>query len=369
MVTVTPSASTATETVTLVESAADTILFTETTTETASTETVVITEATTTTAFTETATNFEVTVTEPFTVTNVETLPATTTTSFQYENILTVKLKARETETPSLPDYASGVCEDWNKYVKACKCAGVEVTTVTASAGPVETVTVTASGAVTTTVATLSTTETEVISVTATVSDTQIDTISHTATVTEEGVVTVTVSTTVEATQTPTSVVPLACKATGIPFRASNPFPDGSVRWMNSVNNNLVAWQSFPGGTAPTSQQSANWVLDPEGYLEHSGPVPGLAASLVAYYDLSRTSATVQVLVKPKNEVQAGVADGRWGRVKGCVSAATSTLNLAVGGVPGGRHNILSCGNGLYISAGAGTDIRPDCVALTPQAI
>lgn len=133
----TAAASTYTETATLIQSAVDTVLYTETVTETASTETLVFTETKTVTAATQTDIVTEV-VTVPVTTTLIEVLPTVVSTSTVYQN---APLKARDTvEHSSLPSYASADCVDWNQYTKACKCVGVEATTITASPA-VETVT------------------------------------------------------------------------------------------------------------------------------------------------------------------------------------------------------------------------------------
>lgn len=393
------AASTVTETVTLVQSAVETVLFTETTREIASTETRILTETTTVTAATETDFLTEI-VTVPYTTTVVSLLPEVTSTATNYQDpILTMKkLKARDTLTqiseadplptsseasslptssevepstsdtlPALPTYASLVCADWAKYSKACKCVGVTATTVTASAAsaPIETVTVTASDALTTVVSTLSSTYTDIISLTETVSDVETTTIGATDLITATATLTTSAAVeTVLATSTPVSVVPLTCKPRQVPFRASTPFPDGSTRWMNSVSNTIVAWQSFAPGTSGAGLYSSTWQVDAGGWLEHVNVLPGQTQVLAMYVDATRTQATSQVLVRPRSDVEQGVNDGRWARVKGCVNAQTGVLTLSVKG----RQNVLSCGNGLYVSSGDGKDVRTDCLTLSPVA-
>lgn len=389
IVTVTPSASvsTYTETVTLVQSAIDTVFFTETTTEIASTETRILTETTTVTAATETDFLTEI-VTVPYTTTLVSLLPEVTSTATIYQDpMLTMKkLKARDTLTQiseadplptleaststndALPTYATLECRDWAQYSKACKCVGVTATTITASSPstPVETVTVTASDAFTTVISTLSSTSTDIISLTETVSDVETTIIGATDLVTATTtLITSAAVETVLATSTPVSVVPLTCKPRQMPFRASTPFPDGSTRWMNSVSNTIIAWQSFAPGTSGPGLYSSTWQLDASGgWLEHVNVLPGQTQVFAAYVDATATKATVQVLVKPKSEVEAGVSDGRWARVKGCVNAQTGALSLSIKG----RQNTLSCGNGLYVSSGDGKDVRSDCLTLSPIA-
>ncbi|CCC06726.1 hypothetical protein SMACR_00753 [Sordaria macrospora] len=389
IVTVTPSASTYTETVTLVQSAVDTVLFTETTTEIASTATQILTEVVTVTSATETDFLTE-TVTVPYTTTLVSLLPEITSTSTVYQNAPTVyKLKARldtltqideeptETLTSSspaltspassaLPTYATANCADWSQYSKACKCIGVSASTTTASAA-VETVTVTASNALTTVVATLSSTYTDIISITTTVSGTETETIGATDLITATATLTVSAVETVQATSTPVSVIPLMCKPRGQSFRASMPFPDSSTRWMNNVGGSVIAWQSFSSVPAPGSAGaiSSTWTLNAEGYLEQAQPFSGATSVYAAYVLVSDTGATVSVRPKLKADVEAGVAAGTMKRVKGCVNAGTGQLQLSANG----RGNMLSCGNGLYISSGKdGKDVRSDCVLLTPAA-
>ena len=290
------------------------------------------------------------------TSTDVQKAATVTSTSTAYESA--ASLKARQTAVP-LPLYASVACADWDQYVKACKCAGFEATTVTAPVA-VETVTVTADNAVTTTVATISATETNAVSVTATVSVTEINTVLVTETATSTAVITVSATTTISATSTPTSVVPLACRLTGVSFRVSDPFPDGTTRWMNVVNSAAIAWQTFSTNPTAASLATSTWVLDSNGYLELASAVG--TTIYAAYISTTATGASVSVGVKAKADVEAAVAAGTALRIKGCVNAATSALTLT--GTQ--RYNMLSCGNGLYFSTGTGTDIRSDCVKLVP---
>ncbi|EAA33387.1 hypothetical protein GE21DRAFT_6473 [Neurospora crassa] len=381
IVTVTPSASTYTETVTLVQSAVDTVLFTETTTEIASTETRILTEVITVTSATTETDFLTETVTISYTTTLISLLPEVTSTSTIYKNhpidIDALKLKARMTQVeeanPLLPTYATADCADWSQYSKACKCIGITASTITASVAvaAVETVTVTASD-----VATLSTTSTAIISITETVSDTVTETIGVTDLIT--ATTTLTISSAVETattTSTPVSIVPLVCQPRGLSFRArtSTSFPDGSTRWMNLVGNSVIAWQSFSGVPAPgtATSLSSTWVLDSNGYLELAQPVIGQTSVYAAYVLTSDQGATVSVRSKLKAEVEAGVVAGTMERVKGCVDAGTGQLMLSTSTqtANGGRGNMLSCGNGLYLSRGKdGKDVRSDCVYLMPVA-
>jgi hypothetical protein len=338
--------------VTVVESAVATELFTETTTETASTETLLFTDATTITATTQTDL-VTATTTIIVTTTEVQLAPTFTITSTNYQSYL----KARQTGSP-LPDYVEGACPDWDKYVAACKCAGVEASTVTATAAT-ETVTVTADTAITSTVSTVSITQTDTISATTTTSSTQINTDSHTETVTATVTTASFSTTTVSVTSTPTVVVPLDCKPKGQTFRASSPLNDGTTRWMNVVNQAMVAWQIFPGAVLPQYLASSTWVLDSNGYLEL--PNAGSVA-LAAYVDLSKTGPSVQVVTAAKAVVDAAVAAGTWARVRGCVNSDTNELTMTANE----RSNILTCGNALFMSTGNGGDIQLGCVQLFP---
>ncbi|KAK4643804.1 hypothetical protein QC761_404980 [Podospora bellae-mahoneyi] len=357
VVTLTPSAVTLTETLTVIESAVETALFTETSTETASTETVLFTETTTITAATQTSIVLETT-TVPVTTTVVESASAVTTTAFVYQQQMT----ARDVAS-SLPEYVTDVCADWEKYVKACSCVGIEPSTVTAAAAT-ETVTVTAGDAITTTVATLSTTQTDVITVTETISATATDIVSATELATVTDTVTASETTTVLTTSTPTSVVSLTCKPTGTVFLASvSPFWDGSTRWMNVVNSNIVAWQSFAGGRPSSTSYTAIWTTDSNGYLGLKYTT-GNTETLEAYVSKSSTGPSVQVSVRTKSVVEAAVAAGTHERVKACIDPVTNEVYMS----GRGKMNILECGNGLYLSSGTtGSDIRSDCHLIKPK--
>ena len=357
----TPGQRPVTETVTAVETAVATALFTEGLTATAATETLLFTETTTVTA---SQTNMvSETVTVVVTSTTVQQADTTvTSTSTSYQAGVTLKARRTVSAVPApLPVYASEVCADWDQYTKACDCAGFETTTVTVP-GAAETVTVTASDAATTTVGTVSATLTETVFVTATALATEIDTISVTEIATSTTAVTIFSTTTVTTTSTPTSVVPLTCKPVGVNFRLRNsaPFPDGSTRWMNKVGT-IVAWQSG-FSVPPTSQQAetSTWVLDSNGFFESA------SASFKDYvpaFDKTSTRPSVSVDFKLRTDVEAGVAAGTLERVKTCVNAATNIVTMSADG----RHNMLSCGNSLYISTGDGGDVwSSGCVLLNP---
>lgn len=336
-----------------------TALFTEGVTATAATETLLVTETTT---ITDSQTKIvSETATIVVTTTDVKLADTTiTTTDFSYQPAPTLKARLTVLATPdALPAYATEVCADWNQYTKACKCAGFETTTITVPGAP-ETVTVTAGEAVTTTVGTVSATLTETVFVTATALATEIDTIAVTDIATGTTTVTVSATTTVSATSTPTYVVPIACQAVGTSFRLVQTFPDTTVRWMNRGVNFITFdtfWTQNPTGPAA---EALNWVLDNNGYLEFAA---ASQKDSVPYYETASTADTVQVFLKPRAQVEAGIAAGTMARVKACIGATTRVASMTAGKE---RKTMLSCGNRLYISSGMGFDVAPDCVLLKP---
>ena len=362
-VTVTPSAAViVTETATVVKSAIETAMFTETT-EIASTETLFFTETTTITASTQTNTVGE-TITVPYTTTVFATAAPVISTSYSYQIFLTAR---KATETP-LPEYAAAACADWDMYVKACKCASVEPITVTAEPAT-STVTVPADDAITTTVGTVSSTQTVTVYATATTSVTATNAAMVIATVTVTETATESVASTVQATQTPSVVVPLTCRPTGEAWRASNPVADGSIRWMNAVNSyTIIAWQGFASIPAPGSlaAQSSVWTVK-NGFLEHKYNIGSNSQVMVPYLETTTTeanAATVMVKLKSRSSVEAGVAAGTMERIRACVGAGDNKLLMT----SRGRSNILTCGNALMLSTNTdGKDYRSDCELLNPS--
>ncbi|KAK4207873.1 hypothetical protein QBC37DRAFT_379646 [Rhypophila decipiens] len=131
------------------------------------------------------------------------------------------------------------------------------------------------------------------------------------------------------------------------------------------MSGNLVATQSFAGGAPALDDTTATWVLDSGGFLELSALQPGETEKRAAYYDMAATKASVQINVLPRSQVIAGVAAGTLGRLKGCVSAGNNNQLFISAGSD--RHNMLSCGNGFYMSSGDGTDVRSDRIHLIPH--
>ncbi|GAB1314510.1 hypothetical protein MFIFM68171_04720 [Madurella fahalii] len=171
-ITVTPSASTITETVTVVPTLSDAIIvpvtYTETTTTTAATATHILTVSSTIAAFTQADRIMTIQ-----TVVVTETALRTVTTTARDTVGSQAPLKARtDTELPpSIPDYASAACPSWERYVAACKCAGVSATTIMAEASAATTITEQVTSTATVPVdSTVTSTETEVVSVTTTTS-------------------------------------------------------------------------------------------------------------------------------------------------------------------------------------------------------
>ncbi|KAH6645231.1 hypothetical protein BKA67DRAFT_542202 [Truncatella angustata] len=368
VVTVTPPVSTVTQTVTVtaVERALDTALFTETITTTGVTETLLFTTSTTVTASTQTDTISEQT-TFFNTLTDIYSAPTTiTTTTFNYLGDLTARgLRARQTASPVLPDYAATACSFWEVYVSACQRISVEASTVTLPMAT-ETVIESAATSATSIWSTVSSTQTDIVSVTTTVSSTQINIQSLTVTSTTTKTDAVTSTVTMLVTITPTSVVELSCQARGINFRIRGPNPDGTTRWMNVVNNAVVAWQTFSSNPTASSLASSTWVLSAGGYFGLANPINGASETLVAYFDVvSSTALSVQIKMKPKSTVDTNVAAGTYARVPGCVDRQSNSVVLTADG----RSNILSCGNSLYLSRGDGSDVRRDCILMVSTAV
>ncbi|KAH8200228.1 hypothetical protein TruAng_005620 [Truncatella angustata] len=368
VVTVTPPVSTVTQTVTVtaVERVLDTALFTETITTTGVTETLLFTTNTTVTASTQTDTISEQT-TFFNTLTDIYSAPTTiTTTTFNYLGDLTARgLRARQTASPVLPDYAATACSFWEVYVSACQRISVEASTVTLPMAT-ETVIESAATSATSIWSTVSSTQTDIVSVTTTVSSTQINIQSLTVTSTTTKTDAVTSTVTMLVTTTPTSVVELSCQARGINFRIRGPNPDGTTRWMNVVNNAVVAWQTFSSNPTASSLASSTWVLSAGGYFGLANPINGASETLVAYFDVvSSTALSVQIKMKPKSTVDTNVAAGTYARVPGCVDRQSNSVVLTADG----RSNILSCGNSLYLSRGDGSDVRRDCILMVSTAV
>lgn len=364
----TAAATTSTETVTttvdqVTEFTSTTFdLFTETTTETALTETLFYTETVISTRPVQTDTVTR-TLTQTLTTTSTELAPGVTSTATYYLAEPTVFRRTVEAAPSTLPEYASADCADWTKYVKACKCVGVELATVTvtvSAAVETEVVTVTVPGEeVTVTVPmTVSSTQTAIVSATATDASTVTETVTD---VPDSVTITETVSTistvTVTTTSTPSTVVPLTCQSTGYTFQVSTPYTsagmEGKSLWLWGVQS-TVYWIGYMGTGAP-SQSATIWNLDSNGSVQLRG------TNSILYVLTGSSAASVQVKLGNRNDVDAGVAAGSMARIKGCVDASTGQFTVS----GDGRHNLVQCGSNIFISSGNGSERGSNCVQVT----
>jgi hypothetical protein len=381
-VTVTPTASTVTETLTVVpteyNTGVDTAIFTETVTTTASTETQVVTVGTTVTAATHTDV-VTVTTTVVATQTNLQTV-ATTLTGVA-TRILPVKARG-DTVTaidlapkPTIPSYAAADCPSWEKYVSACECASVVPNTVTAQAPPATTITVsvTAGAVIVAVPSTVSTTETVFVSVTATTGATEVDTVFVTATtaVTESAAVSTTVTVTQTVTQT---IAPSAsCKPYNEvgAFKAIATEVNGSplLIYANLLNGLTggVNWQQASTSTSAAVQNKFIWALDSNGYLGLAYNVPPYSYKYAVYMSTG-TPGSNWPQIGTQASVDSSVNNGApVTKIKGCVNSVTGELTLEAAG----RTNILYCGVQLWMSAGAGEDVNrgAPCVKMFPKIV
>ncbi|KAJ3574957.1 hypothetical protein NPX13_g4201 [Xylaria arbuscula] len=359
VVTVTPPVSTVTKTTTAVIDTVSSAVARYSEVKIALNRTIVVTLSTQSTATTQT-TILTAFTTVPATVTVTETVATVTTTANIYQNPLTLLKGRGVSSVPAglLPPYASSVCESWEQYENACRCAGVTATTVTAPA-VVTTVTVPASSTITSVVSTVTRTIIDTVLTTSTTSTTTTDTLLLTASATSTETDTVTSTTTALATTTATSVVERQCKARGVSFRVSTPFPDGTTRFFDVVGGSIPAWQTFPTNPSQSNLDVSTWALDSDGFWT----LP--ATGSVLYINLATTGATGtsgSANVGTRAVVEAGVAAGNFVKVQGCIDPNTNEVFMSAYR----RTNILSCGNGLYLTSttsGLGTN----CYVLTPH--
>jgi hypothetical protein len=377
VVTVTPTASTITETVTVMPTEhntfVDTLIFTETVTTTAATETQL---------YTLTATVPDATYTDVSTITQTvvvtETALQTATTTAGSDLVTTRIYPAKRGETlvaSSFPAYASADCPSFDKYVAACKCAGVVATTVTAEAPSATTVTVsdTASAVTISVPTTISTTETVYVSLTATTSAIQTDTVLVTATV--QATETAIASSVVTMTETTTTtVVPAAptCKPPSeiTPFKAqATEYGSTPVQIYANLLNGLtggITWQAASTSTSASVQNKYIWAINSFGYLVLANNVPPYSYQYAAYMSTSTDGSNW-----PQLNTEASVASqilngGKITRIKGCINSITGELTLDAAG----RTNILWCGQQLWMSYGGGEDInRGVCTKMYPKVV
>ncbi|KAK3995997.1 hypothetical protein QBC44DRAFT_232875 [Cladorrhinum sp. PSN332] len=370
--TVTPEASTVTETITEVPteyaSLVDTAVFTETVTTTVSTDTQLFTEGTSVTASTYT---HLVTVTR--TVLATQTLLTSITTNLPAAS---TRILARDdTELgPAIPTYAAADCPSWDKYVSACNCAGITATTVTAEAPSATTVTVsyTDSAVVISVPTTISTTETVFESVTATTAVTDVDTALITATV--SATETVEASSTVTITQIVTQTVQPQATCLSSPGAFQPWYRHNSVNvnplhiyanMLNALSGGLT-WNQGTTSTSPAVKNKYIWTINAEGYLELAYQIPPYTYKYVPYISTAMSgSAWPQIGTEASvlNSINNG---GQVARMKACVNSVTNELTLEAAG----RRNILYCGQQLWMSSGLGEDVNrgSPCVQFFPKA-
>ncbi|VBB78295.1 Putative protein of unknown function [Podospora comata] len=383
-VTVTPAQSTVTETVTQLATEHNTFVhtafFTETVTTTAETETELFTLQTTVTdaTYTQLITNTETVV---VTETAQQTVTATTTGAAYPVKARGDTLLAPEPEPTSslsgsepstIPEYASEQCPSWEAYVKACSCAGVEPTTVTAEApsATTETVSYTADPITVSVPTTLSVTDTVYVSLTETTAATDVETVLETATT--QVTQTVSAHTTVTVTQTTTTVVPAA---TCLPpsqvkaFRGLATDYGGQTlamyaNMLNALSGGMI-WQPPSTSTSTSVQYKYFFKLDDEGRVVLAKGIPPYSYTY-ALYVATNSNGGLWPQVNTKDAIQNSInAGGSVAFVKGCVNSVTGELTLDAAG----RKNILWCGQQMWMSTGNGEEInRGTCTVMHPKA-
>ncbi|KAK0665358.1 hypothetical protein QBC41DRAFT_232973 [Cercophora samala] len=384
-VTVTPTQSTVTETVTQLPTEHNTFVhtafFTETVTTTAETETELVTVQTTVTdaTYTQVITNTETVV---VTHTAQETVTASSTGAIYPVKARGDTLLAPEPEPTSpvsgsepsvIPEYASEQCPSWEAYVKACSCAGVEPTTVTAEAPSAATVTVsyTADPITVSVPTTLSVTDTVYVSLTETTAATDIETVLETATT--QLTQTVSAQSTVTVTQTTTTVLPAA---TCLPpsevkaFRAvATDYASLPLAMYANMLNALsggMTWQPVSTSTSTSVQYKFFFKLDSQGRVVLAKGVPPYTYEYALYVATS-SSGGLWPQINTKDAIQNSInAGGSVAFVKGCVNSVTRELTFEAAG----RKNLLWCGQQMWMSTGNGEEInRGTCVRMNPKAV
>ncbi|KAK0720942.1 hypothetical protein B0H67DRAFT_682767 [Lasiosphaeris hirsuta] len=342
-VTVTPDAVTATE---LGASSTEytTILFTVSSTVTASTETQV----------------FGVLQGSLTTQTIVQTVQATATSV----NVVWRRL-ASSLSSEILPAYASASCPSWKKYVAACKCIGATRTTVSLDA---ESTTVTEAGN-TITSAVLSTTvgtETATVSVTDTTASTQTDITSVTETTLTTKTSVLVQTTTIVSTQTPLTTEQASLQTNDVAaFRAlatDAGFP--LYLWANLPNGQSggLYWQSGSSSSSPSAANKYFFVVDSAGRLSLAYNIPPYTYTYAVYVDDGSTGTSSKwPQVDISSYVDNLVSTGQGSYVYAGVDPVSKELYLN----GAGRKNILFCGTQVWLSGGSGSDIDTG-VSCTP---
>ncbi|KAK4129781.1 hypothetical protein N657DRAFT_653067 [Parathielavia appendiculata] len=362
-VTVTPDTVTFTKTgdvPTAYETLVDTHAVTVTETTTASIETVVVVVSSDVTASTETQLQL-VTQTVVTTQTHTQTVQVTGAT------IIPWRRQAASAElSPAVPTTLPQ-CPSWDKYVSACKCAGVVPTTVTADA-PSMTVTVDAATYTASVLSTVTTTETVFDTVTATLSTTEMDIQSITATALTTSTVVVDETVTISVTQTQTTTAQAGLITQNVAaFRAVatdyNAYP--LYIYANQLNGLTggISWNALSTNTQSSTQNKYIFTIDGGGRLLLAYNIPPFTYTYAVYVNTATTGSQWPQFGVLSN-LQTQKANGApidW--VYGAVDPLTNRLYLKAAG----RKNILWCGVQLWMSTGAGEDInRGGCTVMHP---
>ncbi|KAL2129755.1 hypothetical protein VTI74DRAFT_7345 [Chaetomium olivicolor] len=273
--------------------------------------------------------------------------------------------------SPAVPTYLPQ-CPSWDKYVSACKCAGVTPATITAEA-PSTTVTVDAASTYTASVlSTLTITETVFDAVTATISATETDVVSVTATAlaTQTVVVDETVTVSVTQTQTTTAQASLithdvaAFRAVATDYNASLLYIYASL--INGVTGG-VSCNILYSSTSASIQNKYILTIDSQGRVLLANAIPPYSYKYAMYVSRT-TTGSLWPQISPITSVQAAIVNGaQMDRVYGAVDPATNRLYLNAAG----RKNILYCGVQMWMSTGAGEDINRGgaCTVMYPTIV
>ncbi|OIW31528.1 hypothetical protein CONLIGDRAFT_629205 [Coniochaeta ligniaria NRRL 30616] len=337
VVTVTPATSTVTSTVTVLPTVYTTIVGTElsTTTEsnTVSTQTADFTTQQTQTASTET----------DFTTITVTAAAAT------------LKRRAVTKTCPTPPAYASP-CSSWPKYVSACSCVGVVPTTVTATPE-----TTACTSTVTSSIfSTISSIETDVISVTASTSATETQLIS---------VIDTTLAT-VTQTAIPSSSPVSVCGPASGPFKAhATQYAGNDYYIYANLLNGLtggVTWNALSASTAASVQNKYIWTIDANGHLGLAYNVPPYTYQYVVYMSTASSGSNWPQLGTQASVAASVAAGAAVTYVNACVDSITGELKLDAAG----RTQIMYCGQQLWMSSTLGSDVnRGTCVQMFPTIV
>ncbi|KAK4097455.1 hypothetical protein N658DRAFT_518641 [Parathielavia hyrcaniae] len=339
----------------------DTHVVTVTETTTAATETSVVVISSIVTASTETQLQV-VTQTVVATQTDTETVQVTGATIIPWR-----RQAASAEPSPAVPT-SLPQCPSWDKYVSACKCAGVTPTIVTAEA-PSTTVTVdTTSTPTASLISTFTTTETVLDTVTASISTTETDVLSVTATALATVTVVLDQTVTVSVTQTQTTTAQASLITQNVPaFRAVATDYNATPLYMyaNPLNGLTggMAWNALSTSAQSSIQNRYIFTIDSSGRLLLAYNIPPYTYKYAVYVSTVTTGSMwpqfgVETTLQSQ-KVNGALID--W--VYGAVDPVTKRLYLNAAG----RKNILWCGVQLWMSTGTGEDIqRGECTVMHP---